>query len=147
MRIKVAIIGLGYVGIPLAVEFAKKYPTIGFDIDKERVKDLMNGFDSTLEISKKNLQSIIDSDISSIFKDGKGLCCSTNLNDLRDCNFLVVTVPTPTDKNKRPILRPLIEASNSVGKLLKKGDYVVITAGAPIGVAGSTNNLRIAKIS
>mgnify|MGYP001458197724 CR=1 FL=1 len=125
MRIKVAIIGLGYVGIPLAVEFAKKYPTIGFDIDKERVKDLMNGFDSTLEISKKNLQSIIDSDISSIFKDGKGLCCSTNLNDLRDCNFLVVTVPTPTDKNKRPILRPLIEASNSVGKLLKKGDYVV----------------------
>jgi UDP-N-acetyl-D-galactosamine dehydrogenase len=125
MEKKVAIIGLGYVGLPLAVEFAKLYPTVGFDIDKTRVDELMNGHDRTLEVENENLKKVITSDLVNLEKSGKGLFCTTAVVDIESSNFYVVTVPTPTDKNKRPILRPLIEASKSVGEVLKKGNYVI----------------------
>ena len=125
MEKKIAVIGLGYVGLPLAVEFAKQYPTVGFDINGPRVDELMNGHDRTLEVEDDNLKKVIASDLISTEKNGKGLYCTTAVGDIESSNFYVVTVPTPTDKNKRPVLTPLIRASESVGKVLKKGDYVI----------------------
>jgi UDP-N-acetyl-D-galactosamine dehydrogenase len=125
MEKKIAVIGLGYVGLPLAVEFAKKYPTVGFDINGPRVDDLMNGHDRTLEVEAEDLKKVIASDLISTVENGKGLYCTTAVGDIKSSNFYVVTVPTPTDKNKRPVLKPLIKASESVGKVLKKGDYVI----------------------
>src|SRR5210317_868098 len=125
MEKKIAIIGLGYVGLPLAVEFAKQYPTVGFDINGPRVDELMNGHDRTLEVEDEDLKKVIASDLISIEGNGKGLYCTTAVGDIESSNFYVVTVPTPTDKNKRPVLTPLIKASESVGKVLKKGDYVI----------------------
>ena len=122
---KIAIIGLGYVGLPLAVEFAKQYPTVGFDINGPRVDELMNGHDRTLEVADEDLKKVIVTDLISTEKNGKGLYCTTAVGDIESSNFYVVTVPTPTDKNKRPVLTPLIKASESVGKVLKKGDYVI----------------------
>jgi UDP-N-acetyl-D-galactosamine dehydrogenase len=125
MEKKIAVIGLGYVGLPLAVEFAKQYPTVGFDINGLRVNELMNGHDRTLEVEDKDLNKVIVSDLIGTEKNGKGLYCTTAVGDIESSNFYVVTVPTPTDKNKRPVLTPLIKASQSVGKVLKKGDYVI----------------------
>ena len=125
MEKKIAVIGLGYVGLPLAVEFAKQYPTVGFDINAPRVDELMNGHDRTLEVDDQDLKKVITSDLTSIEKYGKGLYCTMDLGDIVSSNFYVVTVPTPTDKNKRPVLTPLIKASESVGKVLKNGDYVI----------------------
>ena len=125
MEKKIAVIGLGYVGLPLAVEFAKQYPTVGFDINGPRVDELMNGHDRTLEVEDDDLNKVIASDLTSIEKSSKGLFCTTAVGDIESSNFYVVTVPTPTDKNKRPVLTPLIKASESVGKVLKKGDYVI----------------------
>lgn len=125
MEKKIAVIGLGYVGLPLAVEFAKKYPTIGFDINTSRINELMSGHDSTLEVEDIHLQKEIVSDLLAAESKGKGLYCTTALGDIESANFYIVTVPTPTDKNKRPVLTPLIKASESVGKVLKKGDYVI----------------------
>lgn len=125
MEKKIAVIGLGYVGLPLAVEFAKQYPTVGFDINGPRVDELMNGHDRTLEVEDEDLKRVIASDLVTTEKEGKGLYCTTALGDIESSNFFVVTVPTPTDKNKRPVLTPLIKASESVGKVLKKGDYVI----------------------
>ena len=125
MEKKIAVIGLGYVGLPLAVEFAKQYPTVGFDINGPRVDELMNGYDRTLEVEDEDLKKVINSDLISIEKCGKGLFCTGAVGDIESSNFYVVTVPTPTDKNKRPVLTPLIKASESVGKVLKKGDYVI----------------------
>ena len=125
MEKKIAVIGLGYVGLPLAVEFAKQYPTVGFDINDPRVDELMNGHDRTLEVEDGDLKQVIASNLVSIEKEGKGLYCTTAVGDIESSNFYVVTVPTPTDKNKRPVLTPLIKASESVGKVLKKGDYVI----------------------
>jgi len=125
MEKKIAVIGLGYVGLPLAVEFAKQYPTVGFDINGPRVDELMNGHDRTLEVEDDDLKKVIDSDLINSEKNGKGLYCTTAVGDIESSNFYVVTVPTPTDKNKRPVLTPLIKASESVGKVLKKGDYVI----------------------
>ena len=125
MEKKIAVIGLGYVGLPLAVEFAKQYPTVGFDINGPRVDELMNGHDRTLEVEDEDLKQVIVSDLDTTEKEGKGLYCSTDVGDIESSNFYVVTVPTPTDKNKRPVLTPLIKASESVGKVLKKGDYVI----------------------
>ena len=125
MEKKIAVIGLGYVGLPLAVEFAKQYPTVGFDINRPRVDELMNGYDRTLEVEDADLKMVIASDIVSIERDGKGLYCTTTVGEIESSNFYVVTVPTPTDKNNRPVLTPLIKASESVGKVLKKGDYVI----------------------
>ena len=120
---KLAIIGLGYVGLPLAVEFGKKYPTIGFDINQMRVDELAAGTDSTLEVDGENLQKVIVDKNPEI--GSRGLFVSTNLEEIQDANFFIVTVPTPTDKNNRPILTPLQKASETVGRVLKKGDYVV----------------------
>ena len=125
MEKKIAVIGLGYVGLPLAVEFAKKYPTIGFDINTSRVNELMSGHDRTLEVEDADLQQEIVSDLVSAESNGRGLYCTTAVGDIESANFYIVTVPTPTDKNKRPVLTPLIKASESVGKVLKKGDYVI----------------------
>ena len=125
MEKKIAVIGLGYVGLPLAVEFAKKYPTIGFDTNTSRVNELMTGHDHTLEVENKNLQKEIVSDLLTAESKGRGLYCTTAVGDIESANFYIVTVPTPTDKNKRPVLTPLIKASESVGKVLKKGDYVI----------------------
>jgi UDP-N-acetyl-D-galactosamine dehydrogenase len=125
MEKKIAVIGLGYVGLPLAVEFAKQYPTVGFDINVRRVDELMNGHDRTLEVEDEELKQVIVSDLISTEKNGKGLYCTTAVGDIESSNFYVVTVPTPTDRNKRPVLTPLIKASENVGKVLKKGDYVI----------------------
>jgi UDP-N-acetyl-D-galactosamine dehydrogenase len=125
MKKKIAVIGLGYVGLPLAVEFAKKYPTIGYDINTNRVNELMLGHDHTLEVEVTDLQKEIVSDLVTAESRGRGLYCTTAVSDIESANFYIVTVPTPTDKNKRPVLTPLIKASESVGKVLKKGDYVI----------------------
>lgn len=109
----IAIIGLGYVGLPLAVEFGKKYNTIGFDINQGRIDELKSGFDRTLEVDAEQL------------KEASLLKYSANLEELKPANFFIVTVPTPIDKNNRPDLTPLIKASETVGKVLKKGDIVV----------------------
>ncbi len=116
---KIAIIGLGYVGLPLAVEFAKKFSVIGFDIDSARVEELNKGTDSTLEVSDENLESVLNRSL------GNGLLLSSDKNDLKDSTVFIVTVPTPVDKNNRPILTPLIKASETIGKVLKKGDVVI----------------------
>ena len=118
---KIAVIGLGYVGLPLARLFATKYSTIGFDINVERVNELMSGKDSTLEIADEVLQSVLVSESS----NKKGLFCTTSLKEIEDCNYYIITVPTPVDKNNRPVLTPLVKASETVGKVLKKDDIVV----------------------
>jgi UDP-N-acetyl-D-glucosamine/UDP-N-acetyl-D-galactosamine dehydrogenase len=125
MEKKIAVVGLGYVGLPLAVEFAKKYPTIGFDINTSRVQELVLGHDHTLEVEDVDLKKEIVSDLITAASKGSGLYCTTAVSDIESANFYIVTVPTPTDKNKRPILTPLIKASESVGNVLKKGDYVI----------------------
>lgn len=120
-NIKIAIIGLGYVGLPLARLFATKYSVIGFDINEARVASLKSGTDTTLEVDDATLQAVlVDSSTAEA-----GLYCTTSLNDIADCNYFIVTVPTPVDKNNRPDLTPLYKSSESVGKILKKGDIVI----------------------
>ena len=114
-EVKIAVIGLGYVGFPLARLFSTKFTTIGFDMNQKRVDSLMAGHDSTLEISDDLLQSALD----------KGFVCTSNLDDIRKCNFYIVAVPTPVDANNRPDLKPLLGASETVGKVISKGDIVV----------------------
>ncbi len=117
---KIAIIGLGYVGLPLAVEFGKKVHAVGFDINQNRVDELNNGHDRTLEIADVDLKATLaNNSATASFK------CTTNLDEIKDCNYYIVTVPTPTDKNNRPDLTPLYKASETVGKVLKKGDTVI----------------------
>lgn len=118
---KIAIIGLGYVGLPLAVEFAKKYKTFGFDINEARIAELNSGFDHTLEISSDDLNHELTYDCTSPL----GLYCTNDLEKIRNCSVYIVTVPTPVDKNNRPDLTPLIKASITVGQVLKKGDIVI----------------------
>ncbi|MEA4980689.1 MAG: nucleotide sugar dehydrogenase, partial [Petrimonas sp.] len=112
---KIAVIGLGYVGLPLARLFSTKYKTVGFDLSQARVNELMSGHDSTLEISDELLQSALKN----------GLTCTTDIETIRRCNFYIVAVPTPVDRNNDPDLRPLIGASETVGKVISKGDIVV----------------------
>ena len=112
-KLKIGIIGLGYVGLPLAVEFGKKFPVIGFDINKIRIEQLKNGIDLTLEVDAEDLIS------------AKKLSFSNNSDDLGACNFFIVTVPTPIDEHKHPDLKPLIKASRLIGSLIKKDDIVV----------------------
>jgi UDP-N-acetyl-D-glucosamine/UDP-N-acetyl-D-galactosamine dehydrogenase len=144
----IGVIGLGYVGLPLAVEFAKKFPVIGFDINQTRVNQLNAGHDNTLEVEDENLKSVlvtmsepVPAETSGVegssplamnlSRDsgrdsrGIGLSLTTNPNDLADCNTFIITVPTPTDKNNRPVLTPLVKASETVGKVLKKEDIVI----------------------
>lgn len=125
MNKKIAVIGLGYVGLPLAVEFAKKYATIGYDINLSRVDELNKGFDHTLEVTDEHLKKVLVSNVESAQMNHKGLVCTVDVEDIKSCNFYIVTVPTPTDKNKKPVLTPLIRASECIGRVLKKGDYVV----------------------
>lgn len=120
---KIAVIGLGYVGLPLARLFATKYPVVGFDINKGRVAELMSGTDSTLEVSDELLQSALTKEAPQYGE--AGLFCSCNLDDIKDCNYYIITVPTPVDKNNRPDLTPLVKASETVGKVLSKGDIVI----------------------
>ena len=120
-QIKIAIIGLGYVGLPLARLFATKYAVVGFDINSNRVKELNAGKDSTLEVEDEVLKAVLVDKNS----ESTGLYCSTKISDLEECNYYIITVPTPVDKNNRPILTPLIKASETVGSVLTKGDIVV----------------------
>jgi UDP-N-acetyl-D-galactosamine dehydrogenase len=120
-KIKIAIIGLGYVGLPLARLFSTKYPVIGFDINQNRINALMNGIDSTLEVESDLLKAALVEKPSS----ENGLYCTTNLTQIEDCNYYIITVPTPVDKNNRPDLTPLYKSSETVGKVLKKGDIVI----------------------
>ena len=131
---KIAVIGLGYVGLPLAVEFGKKFPTVGFDINTHRVNELQEGHDHTLEVEDENLNNVIATDLLTVESNGKGLYCTTAVDDIEDFNFYIVTVPTPTDKNKRPVLTPLIKASESIGRVLKKGDFVIFESTVYPGV-------------
>ncbi|WP_264553416.1 nucleotide sugar dehydrogenase [Flavobacterium sp. N2038] len=119
--IKIAVIGLGYVGLPLARLFATKYSVVGFDINEARIKSLNSGFDSTLEVDAETLKKVLVNSPSA----EKGLYCSNLLEDISECNFFIITVPTPVDKNNRPDLTPLYKSSESVGKILKKGDIVI----------------------
>ena len=113
---KIGVIGLGYVGLPLARLFSTKFPTVGFDMNQRRVDALMAGHDATLEVSDELLQEAIDK---------HGFVCTTDLEKIKDCNFYVVAVPTPVDENNRPDLAPLQGASETVGKVISKGDVVV----------------------
>lgn len=114
-EIKIAVIGLGYVGLPLARLFSTKYQTIGFDMNPARVNALMAGHDATLEVSDDLLQAAIKN----------GFKCTANIEEIRDCNFYIVAVPTPVDENNNPDLTPLYGASTTVGKVISKGDIVV----------------------
>jgi len=120
-EIKIAIIGLGYVGLPLARLFATKYPVIGFDINQQRVSELKKGIDSTLEIENDLLQNVLVKTIS----NENGLYCTANSKHIEECNYYIITVPTPVDKNNKPDLTPLIKSSETVGKVLKKGAIVI----------------------
>ena len=114
-NIKIAVIGLGYVGLPLARLFSTKYKTIGFDMNVERVETLMKGHDVTLEVEDGLLKKAINN----------GFICTSDIEDSRDCNFYVVAVPTPVDENNNPDLTPLYKASETVGRVIKKGDIIV----------------------
>ncbi len=114
-QIKICVIGLGYVGLPLARLFSTKYPTVGYDRNQARVDALMSGHDATLEVDDELLQEAINN----------GFRCTADIDEIRDCNFYVVAVPTPVDKNNNPDLGPLIGASTTVGKVIDKGDFVV----------------------
>ena len=113
LKVKIAVIGLGYVGLPLAVEFSKKYKVLGFDINQSRIDELSYGKDSTLEVSPEELL------------DAKDLQFSAKKNDLKNCNVYIVTVPTPIDKYMQPDLTPLIKASEMLGGVINKGDVVI----------------------
>ncbi|MDN5093719.1 Vi polysaccharide biosynthesis UDP-N-acetylglucosamine C-6 dehydrogenase TviB [Aliarcobacter butzleri] len=112
---KICVIGLGYVGLPLAHAFSAKYEVVGFDISKWRIDELSTGYDRTLELTESQVKEAIKN----------GMKFSLDINDIKDCNIYIVTVPTPIDKNKRPDLTPLIKASETVGKVLKKDDIVI----------------------
>jgi UDP-N-acetyl-D-galactosamine dehydrogenase len=118
---KIAIIGLGYVGLPLARLFATKYAVVGFDINTRRINELQQGKDVTLEVEEAILKSVLKNNANSEI----GLFCSSNIDDIKDCNHYIVTVPTPIDKNNRPDLTPLYKSSETVGKVLKRGDIVI----------------------
>lgn len=113
---KICVIGLGYVGLPLARLFSTKYPTIGFDLNQKRVDELMKGHDSSLEVSDVLLRNAINNN---------GFQCTSNIEQIKNCNFYVIAVPTPVDTNNNPDLSPLYNASNTVGKVISKGDIVV----------------------
>jgi UDP-N-acetyl-D-galactosamine dehydrogenase len=122
---KIALIGLGYVGLPLAVEFAKKYPTVGFDINKKRIQELGDGIDKTLEVTNDELKQVLIANPMALKDSSRGLYCSDAITDISECNIYIVTVPTPTDAYNRPVLTPLTKSSETVGQVLSKGDVVI----------------------
>ena len=119
--IKIAIIGLGYVGLPLARLFATKYAVVGFDINQKRIRELQSGNDVTLEVE----ENILKATLKNTNNDELGLFCSFSIDDIKDCNYYIVTVPTPIDKNNKPNLTPLYKSSETVGEVLKEGDIVI----------------------
>lgn len=139
-NIKICVIGLGYVGLPLARLFSTKYQTIGFDMNQFRVDSLNSGHDSTLEVSNELLQEALHN----------GFRCTTNIEDIRNCNFYIIAVPTPVDRNNHPDLLPLLKASETVGKVISKGDIVVyestvypgVTEEECLPVVEKTSNLK-----
>ncbi len=136
-EVKIAVIGLGYVGLPLARLFSTKYKTVGFDMNQARVDALMAGHDATLEVSDELLQSAI----------ANGFICTADIEDIRDCNFYVVAVPTPVDENHNPDLTPLYGASTTVGKVISKGDIVVYESTVYPGVTEDECIPVVEKIS
>lgn len=130
-NIRIAVIGLGYVGLPLARLFSTKYSVVGFDINQQRIKELNQGVDLTLEVDEKTLKKVILSfnpnslHVQKQVKPITGLYCSTSLEEIKNCNFYIITVPTPVDRNNRPDLTPLIKASEAIGKVISIGDIVV----------------------
>ena len=118
---KIAIIGLGYVGLPLAVEFAKQFSVIGFDINKQRIDELNSGLDKTLEVDNTNLKSVLTTDLDA----DQGLLVTDSSEALAAANVYIITVPTPTDALNKPVFTPLIKASETVGRVLSKDDIVV----------------------
>lgn len=136
-QIKICVIGMGYVGLPLARLFSTKYPTLGFDMNQARVDALMKGRDATLEVDDKLLEEAIKN----------GFKCTTDIDEIRDCNFYVVAVPTPVDKNNNPDLSPLIGASTTVGKVISKGDIVVYESTVYPGVTEDDCIPVVEKIS
>lgn len=138
MEIKIAVIGLGYVGLPLARLFSTKYPTIGFDMNKKRVEELMSGKDSTKEVEEALLKEAIDKN---------GFKCTTSLEEIKKCNFYIVAVPTPVDANNRPDLHPLWGASETIGKVISKGDVVVYESTVYPGVTEEECLPVIEKVS
>lgn len=137
-NIKIGVIGLGYVGLPLARLFSTKFPTIGYDLNKSRVDALMSGHDATLEVADDLLQDAIKN---------HGFVCTSDLDKIRDCNFYVVAVPTPVDENNNPDLRPLWGASETVGKVISKGDIVVYESTVYPGVTEDECIPVIEKVS
>lgn len=138
MEIKIAVIGLGYVGLPLARLFSTKYPTIGFDMNTKRVEELMSGKDSTKEVEEALLKEAIDKN---------GFKCTTSLEEIKKCNFYIVAVPTPVDANNRPDLHPLWGASETIGKVISKGDVVVYESTVYPGVTEEECLPVIEKVS
>ena len=134
-ELKIAVIGLGYVGLPLAVEFGKKVPVVGFDIYQKRIDELKSGQDHTLEVSPEELEQ------------AQYLSYSAHLEELKDCNFFIVTVPTPIDEFKQPDLTPLVKASESIGKVLKKNDIVVYESTVYPGATEETCIPVLEKVS
>ncbi|MBB6370363.1 nucleotide sugar dehydrogenase [Chryseobacterium shigense] len=122
---KIAVIGLGYVGLPLARLFATQYPVVGFDINQKRIEELNTGTDSTLEVENEVLKAVLKNENPFNQTNEKGLYCSDDIKDIQDANIYIVTVPTPVDKHNRPDLTPLYKSSETVGKVLSKGDIVI----------------------
>ena len=118
---KIAVIGLGYVGLPLARLFATKYTVVGFDINNSRIEELQQGKDKTLEVADHELKAVLKKSNS----EETGLFCTSNSKDLEQCDFYIITVPTPVDRNNKPDLTPLYKSSETVGKVIKHGDIVV----------------------
>lgn len=137
-NIRICVIGLGYVGLPLARLFSTRYPTIGFDMNQGRVEELMNGMDSTMEVSSHLLREAIDS---------HGFRCTSSLEEIRNCNFYIVAVPTPVDLNNNPDLTPLHRASETVGSVIGKGDIVVYESTVYPGVTEDECIPVIEKVS
>ena len=124
-RIKIAVIGLGYVGLPLAVEFAKKYKVVGFDVNAERVEELRKGIDGTLEITNEQLSPVLVENAKELVNNNIGLLPSSDVKDIALANVYIVTVPTPVDEHKNPDLSYLISASKMIATVLKKEDIVI----------------------
>lgn len=122
---KIAVIGLGYVGLPLARLFATKYPVVGFDINQKRIEELNTGTDSTLEVEDDVLKAVLKYESPFSQASENGLYCSADIHDIKDANIYIVTVPTPVDKHNRPDLTPLYKSSETVGKVLSEGDIVI----------------------
>lgn len=144
-NIKIAIIGLGYVGLPLARLFATKYPVIGFDAKASRIEELMSGHDSTLEVEDHALLSVLKKTNPTYSETG--LYCSCNLEDIKDCNYYIVCVPTPVDKHHSPDLTPLYRASETVAHVIGKGDIVIYESTVYPGVTEEECIPVIEKIS